>query len=385
MTEPRKTESPRAGRRLVGVIDFRNTRFWVTLLVVLLIVLNALAFALYAAAFPKQDVALQLWTYAESDTAKLITASLILPLLIFVVEGRFNVAESVRASRVERARQAQDARRDARLETITLTSQAWNELYALTTRISSPGTLDYADLRTKLWNVPTTFNDLVTHWRVRFPNLPTEGGLVDSYIFLVNVVNECAASAAFHVYTAADDDARADVGGSIDLIASGFDQMLHVTIPAILNASLDLLAIRESVDIEELRTVESDAEAAALVEKYESEIRALIAHVEGRADWVRAHLSRRELLATVDGPEVSQFRRRFHELAAALRADPSRSVTDDPGLAELEASYDDIPRADRLHAWSVKYSPEWLAELADDLLFDEVVSGLLDPTLSPRS
>ncbi len=54
MTEPRKTESQRVGRRLVGVIDFRNTRFWVTLLVVLLIVLNALAFALYAAAFPKQ-------------------------------------------------------------------------------------------------------------------------------------------------------------------------------------------------------------------------------------------------------------------------------------------------------------------------------------------
>ena len=384
MTEPRKTESPRAGRRFVGVIDFRNTRFWVTLLVVLLIALNALAFALYAAAFPKQDVALQLWTYAESDTAKLITASLILPLLIFVVEGRFNVAESVRASRVERARQAQDARRDARLETITLTSQAWNELYALTTRISSPGTLDYADLRTKLWNVPTTFNDIVTHWHVRFPNLATELGLVDSYAFLVNVLNECAASAAFHVYTAADDYARADVGGSIDLIASGFDQMLHSTIPGILNASLDLLAIRESVDIEELRTVEPDAEAVALVE-YESQIRAFIAQVESWADWVRAHLSRRELLATVDGPEVSEFRRRFHELAAAVRADPSRSLTDDPVLAELEASYDDIPRADRLHAWSVKYSPEWLAELADDLLFNDVASGLRDPTLSPRS
>ena len=367
------------------MIDFRNTRFWVTLLVVLLIVLNALAFALYAAAFPKQDLAVQLWSYAESDTAKLITASLILPLLIFVVEGRFNVAEAVRASRVERARQAQDARRDARLETITQTTQAWNELYALTTRISSPGTLDYADLRTKFWNVPTIFNDLMTHWHVRFPNLAGEDGLVDSYIFLVNVVNECAASAVFHVYTAVDDDARADVGGSIDLIASGFDQMLHHTIPAILNASLDLLAIRESADIEELRTVESDAEAAALVEKYENQIRALIPQVESWADWVRACLSRRELLATVDGPEVSEFRRRFHELAAVVRADPSRSFSDDPGLSELEASYDDIPRADRLHAWSVKYSPEWLAELADDLLFNDVVSELRDPMRSPSS
>ena len=214
--------------------DFRNTRFWITLLGVLLVVLNAVAFVIYRLAYPKQSFALQLWTYGESDAAKLITASLILPLLVFVVEGRFNVAESVRASRVERARKIQDAKRDARLEAITQTSQAWNDLFALTTMISSPGPgTDYADLRSKLWNAPPLFGDQLNRWRVRFPNLSAESGLSDSYVFLVTVVIECAASALFHVHTAATEDERADVRGSIDLIAAGINQALGYTIPDI--------------------------------------------------------------------------------------------------------------------------------------------------------
>ena len=203
-------------------IDFRNTRFWVSLLVTLLVVLNAVAFGVYVAAHPDESFATQLWSYAESDTAKLIAASLILPLLIFVVEGRFNVTETVRASRVERARKSQDERREARLETISQTALAWNELFGLATTISSPhDDLNVTDVRAKLWNAPMLFEDIINRWRVRFPNLPTEGGLVSSYTFLVGTLIECAASALFHLNEATDAEERSDVRGSIDLIASG--------------------------------------------------------------------------------------------------------------------------------------------------------------------
>lgn len=385
-TEPSDAGGPSPGRP-VGRFDFRNTRFWVTLLLVLLVALNAAALGIYALAHPNESFSLQLWTYAESDTAKLITASMILPLLVFVVEGRFNVAETVRSSRVERARKAQDARRDARLEAIVLTSQAWSELFALTTLISSPDPdAKCADLRSKLWTAPTVFQDRLYRWRIRFPNLADEGGqFISSYTFLVNVLIECAASALFHIQSAETEAERADVRGSIDLITSGIDHALSDTVPTILNASLELLEIRESFDVEELRMVETDAKAGALTEAYEAQITSNIEIIDAWADFVRSRVASRDLLATVDGPEVVEFRRLFDELATAIREDPSVPLADEPRLGALETSYGHIPRADRLHAWNVKYSSAWLAELADSLVFQDFAAELGDPTLSPSS
>lgn len=335
------TESIGTSRsRPLGLIDFRNTSAWVTILVFLLVTLNASAFGVYAFAHPGERFALQLWTYAESDTAKLITASMILPLLVFVVEGRFNVAESIRASRVERARKAQDARRDARLDTIASTAQAWNELFALTTMISSPSADPaFVELRSKLWNAPTIFQDRLNYWHIRFPNLSAESGLVSSYTFLVNVLIECAASVLFHIQADQSEGSRADVRGSLDLITSGIDHALSGTVPNILNASLELLEIRESLDVDELRLVETDAKAGALADAYETQIRTNIEAINAWAEFVRSRVDRRELLATVDGPEVIEFRRLFDELAAAVRADPNLSLANEPRLAALEASY----------------------------------------------
>ena len=162
MVEPQETAEAAAAvrkgaaRRRLRPPDFRETGFWIGTLVGLLVLLNALGFGLYAAAHPDESFAEALWGYAESDTAKMITASLILPLLVFVVEGRFNVTESVRASRIERARRAQDERREARLETLRHTSESWRDLFALATTLSSPDSPPAAlsDVRAKLWNAP---------------------------------------------------------------------------------------------------------------------------------------------------------------------------------------------------------------------------------------
>ena len=367
-------------------IDFRNTRFWVSLLLALLVGLNAIAFGVYAAAHPDESVATQLWSYAESDVAKLITASLILPLLVFVVEGRFNVTETVRASRVERARKAQDERRDARLETITQTSVAWNDLFSLTTTISSPhDDPNFAEVRAKLWNAPVLFEDIINRWRVRFPNLPTEGGLISSYTFLVNTLIECAASALFHLHAAAGEEERSDVRGSIDLITAGIDQALHHSVLNILNASLELMEIRESQGVEELRTAESEAEVASLVEAHETEIATDVSSINGWAEFVRSQTSKREVLATVESAEVREFRALFQEIAAAKREDSSLSVPTDERTWKLAELYERIPRAQRLHAWNVKYTQEWLAELADQLVFQDFISELGDPSVAPSS
>jgi hypothetical protein len=98
---------------------------------------------------------------------------------------------------------------------------------------------------------------------------------------------------------------------------------------------------------------------------------------------VRERLATRVVFATVEGPEVDVFRERFAELAAEARS--SALSSDDPRVYALEAVYDAVPRRQRLHAWNVKYPPEWLADLADDLVFLDFVEELTNPDVAPSS
>src|SRR5688572_6938266 len=74
----------------------RNTGYWIAVLLTLLVLLNAVGWFVYVQAHPSESDWEALWSYLESDTAKLISASLVFPLLIFLVEGRFNLLEAIR-------------------------------------------------------------------------------------------------------------------------------------------------------------------------------------------------------------------------------------------------------------------------------------------------
>ena len=145
------------------------------------------------------------------------------------------------------------------------------------------------------------------------------------------------------------------------------------------------MEIRESQGVEELRTAESDEEVARLVEAREAEIATEVALLGSWAEFVRSQTSTREMLATVDGPEVREFRALFQELATAKREDSSLSIPDDERARTLAELYERIPRAQRLHAWNVKYSQEWLAGLADQLVFQDFLIELGDPSVTPSS
>src|SRR4051794_33703984 len=91
--------------------------YWLAVLVVLFLVLNAGGLFVYARAHPHQGFWNQVWSYLESDTAKLVAASLIFPLLLLLVERRFNVLEAIRAARLAERKRAQEERRESRLQT----------------------------------------------------------------------------------------------------------------------------------------------------------------------------------------------------------------------------------------------------------------------------
>ena len=199
----------------------------------------------------------------------------------------------------------------------------------------------------------------------------------------MNTFLESAASALFHIRSSDDEALRADVRGSIDLIAAGIDSALQF-VQDILNDSLELMEIVESHGVEELRMAASEAESGEQSALYEARIATAAATLQAWAEVVRSHLLLRPMMATAEGPNVEEFRADWISLAEDVRSG-RRSIQDGDLQSELKALYDAVPRDQRLHAWSVKFTPAWLAGLADELIFNNLLGELADPNVSPSS
>ena len=75
-----------------------RTRTYQSILLILfglLLLLNVAAFLIYREAHAAESLSLQLWNYINSDAFKLLSASLILPIILFVLESKFKLAETV--------------------------------------------------------------------------------------------------------------------------------------------------------------------------------------------------------------------------------------------------------------------------------------------------
>ena len=84
------------------LLRFGNVGFWISFLIILLVVLNLIMFNIYQQAHISENLSVQLWKYFESATFKVVAASLILPILLFLLESRFKIAETMKKDRLDR-------------------------------------------------------------------------------------------------------------------------------------------------------------------------------------------------------------------------------------------------------------------------------------------
>ncbi len=103
-----------------------------TVLSLVLFLLNVMGFATYSESHPDENTSTQVWNYLDSDLFELLTISLILPIILLILESRFNLIRSFIQNRIqhihtveveqrELARKRRDERSERRWETIQLT------------------------------------------------------------------------------------------------------------------------------------------------------------------------------------------------------------------------------------------------------------------------
>ena len=149
-------------------------------LLVLLVMLNFIIFTIiYQRANPSENLWVQLWNYFESDTFRVVTASLVLPIVLFVLESRFKIVETIEKNRLDRERKEEAELRERGLECLELTSQMWNQLFSFTSEVrhykkdANEGT-SIENILQRLENFSSWGEEIVLMWSFRFPNLSNE-------------------------------------------------------------------------------------------------------------------------------------------------------------------------------------------------------------------
>jgi hypothetical protein len=343
----------------------RNTGYWIALLLALLVLLNLAGLLVYAKAHPAEDGWEAVWSYLESDTAKLISASLVFPLLIFLVEGRFNLLETIRAARSERRKREQDERRSARLETIEETTDVWSRTTAWVGDVAFwDGQASLNDYLKESWKLAVAAEDAINGW-ARFRNTVEWDGpgsaveLETHFLRLANALLSSTQAVIYYLQATSDSDERENLKTSLLLIGNGINAAVHHPVRNVLYASLELMDIIESEDPDELRFISTDEEAAQRRSQLVASIDKEMETVASWSEVVKTSLDQSDVLATVAGDEVAALRASLMEDAAVVRE-----------------RYLAVPRSERLSGWRIDFTTEWLDEFADELAFQSFFASL---------
>ena len=110
---------------------FIHAKTWISII----IVVNVILFVIYLVSHPGPGFASNLWAYLDSGLFKLVTGSLILPLLFSVLEKRYKFIENIQKEREDRRKRNEEIKRQTRQEAISETITMWQDLYALSTEV----------------------------------------------------------------------------------------------------------------------------------------------------------------------------------------------------------------------------------------------------------
>jgi hypothetical protein len=155
--------------KLKEIISSVGVKSWIIVLLILLVVFNAIVFLIYRMSHPSENLSAQLWVYFGSDAFKVITASIILPILLCLLEILFEI----RKTNDERIQRYKEEIKEKQWECIEKTSQTWNQLFSLASEVryfekeANKGAR-IEDILLKLAKFVSQAEDIVNMWYFRF-------------------------------------------------------------------------------------------------------------------------------------------------------------------------------------------------------------------------
>lgn len=147
---------------------------WILILLAILFISNYLLFILYTEANPHLNFYNQLWNFFESTGFKVVSISLILPIIMFAFEIIFKIRERVadRKDQIQKEiyefnKKDKEEHRQQQMQSIIQTQNVWKELITLSSQLSfyeeNCGTT-IEEIRIKLDKFIISAEDVVISW-----------------------------------------------------------------------------------------------------------------------------------------------------------------------------------------------------------------------------
>ncbi len=244
----RSTPSPDESTILVGL----RINSWIKILIGALLGANVLVFLVFQATKSGESIWAQVIAYLESDAFKVITISLLLPILLFLLESVFKVRKAMeernqreRERRKERQEKEQDRRKERQWKCIESTAEMWDELYSLASEVTyhfedkGAGERVQAVLR-NLNNLISRGETIINMWSFRFPNLTADD--LDLFLYPMNMLLKSAITVGYSLAqdtTEASEVDRRELKDALGAIQSSLLGIAHHNILSILKLSMD--------------------------------------------------------------------------------------------------------------------------------------------------
>lgn len=344
-------------------------------LLVLLVMLNFIIFIIYQRANPSENFWVQLWNCLESDTFRVVTASLVLPIILLVLESRSKIVETIEKNRLDRERKEDEELRARRLECLELTSQMWNQLFSFASEVRhykkdvNEGA-DIENILQRLENFSSWGEEIVLMWRFRFPNLSNEDQ--NLFVDFMNIIGDSTVTVAYFIQEIDDPEEISELQDLLLMIQGGIKIIAHHSIIKVLEYSMDLLDGGVSADRKE--DINSKIQKNINILKYWS---------EGIKMEERGH---NKILASSGGKGLEAFRDEVKKIEECMREHPEYYIQDIDKCERFD-NFEDlfykISLEKRAHAEKHPYSIEYLRHIANWLNFKSTCLYLIYETKQP--
>ncbi len=321
--------------------------------------LNGLALVVYMYAHPDQSLAIKVWNYLESDTFKLISGSLIIPLFFSVLEKRYSFLESLRKQREDKHRQLRDEKRAARRKVIDETLEMWRKLYDLAGKLiffvpqkDDPEKMN--SIVSEMMAFTSFAEQIVNKWSHQFPVLSRRDQ--DLFLEFINVLYQSSLSVAFFIQDEKDEKIRGYYQNMLYLIQDQIKSIAHHRILNSLKYALNVMELREDY-----------AEKAA-IEQAESQLQEVLKQLREWYDHLRRLDDKFDnFMSPATGKAIEELRSTARKIETWLKEDEKRLVWNhDEYWPVFEKQYNALTLEEKLASYRAPYSKEYLEALAHD-------------------
>jgi hypothetical protein len=378
-------------------LELARSKRLIILFLAVLAAVNLIMGYVYYLANPGKDLPVLVWDYFESSTFKIMITGLVIPFLLFYLERRVEIMDSIRKNRADRKRKRSEEKKERMWKCVEETSKVWNELFGLASEViyfrrgagegNGKKQASIKDVLRRIRNFESTAENLVNMWAYRFPNLfpkkvKEEVGRFESHsVKSINVLLYATESVALSFQkseTTATDD-TSDLQDSLRAIQDGIDGIAHHRILTILKRSIDL----EDVDLKQKdrRRIESKIEEdmrsfrkwVGRLHRLESEHIPILPSIQV------------ELIPGAEGESITAFRKWCKKLENWTRKNPRKEPHQYEGFKELKKAFYAIPGERSVRAAKIVYSARFVKILAMWLTFWRLCHIARKMALRPKS